>query len=648
MATKNKLFEVDMKKEKLKQTSQDESICVAGKPELKENKLKERKLKERKLSEANIGKYALPIAATLLIMAGICVMAFMAWNFLSDWFKVFIVLAMAAGAFGTGYLFGKKERMATFRYVMYALGLSICYIDILLMSITWCLIPFFVTTLLIIAWTIAGFILSKSYQKGIYYHIVEVGVVITSFVIQYQMDVTIESIISVLVTIGIYWFIVIMYEKQTGHGNFMFGTYFLVLNALLLSGFSGIEATAGYRWLFECILLGSVFLFAYKKEQILFSETTDKGAIILSAISALWIPCMLLDGNNYPTLRYVETIIFLLLMLKGNSGRNIMIYFAYPGIALSSIFLSFHFDLTFSGLSILAIGILILYNCIEERLDILHFITSILCSFSILFFSLLTDYTNMEKFYITASLLLVSNLLSFFLFYKKRDSYIGIIGTTCCFLFNIGCVGIGLGNINGNVDLYLGISAVVQLLIFIILSILGKNRYTDRSNVVLNIISWLLAINFWVLYITRMNLVLSSILAIVIILNACHAVYLSDIWKNSRKSIDILYSLFITMNIMVLIHNTMIWDYTILLTLILMGISSGFILIGFRIKRKGVRLYGLTVLMLSVLKMILVDTTGNNPIVKVIAMIVGGIICLGISYLYNKLERRLSSEDVEY
>ena len=100
------------------------------------------------------------------------------------------------------------------------------------------------------------------------------------------------------------------------------------------------------------------------------------------------------------------------------------------------------------------------------------------------------------------------------------------------------------------------------------------------------------------------------------------------------------------MNIMVLIHNTMIWDYAILLTLILMGLSSGFILIGFRIKRKGIRLYGLTVLMLSVLKMILVDTTGNNPIVKVIAMIVGGMICLGISYLYNKLEKRLSSEDV--
>lgn len=645
-AIKNRItyLEEEIKKEKLRQTSQSGSICTMEKPE------KESKLKERKLSEANIGKYALPVAATFLIMIGICVMAFMAWNLLSDWFKAMVVFGMAAGIFGIGYLFGRNERMFTFRYIMYSVGLSISYVGILLMHMTWYLIPMPVSLLLIVGWSMSGLFLSKSYSIGIFYHIIEIGVVITSFVIRIQMDNTISSIVSILITMGMYWFIYEKYRRQNDNGHFMFGVYFSVMITVLLQGLSGFAEINGYTWFIELILTGLIFLFAYKKEQILLSNDTkqNQGAVIVSAILAIWIPSILFFSSDYHTIRSISIIIFLLLMLKDKYGRNIMIFFVYLPMVLSSIYLSNHYELTFSGLSILAVGLVYLFNRMEERMDILHMITNILCSVFIFLFSLLACFSYMKGFYISAIILLASNMISIFFLYKWKESYAAITTTFGCLLFNIGCIGIGIGNINGNIDLSLGISIVAEFIFFVILSTLEKRKYTGKKHIVLHIFSWFLALNFSFMYITRENLTLNIVLAIVIILNTCYSVYLSDIWKNCRKSIDILYSFFITMNIMVLIHNTMIWDYAILLTLILMGLSSGFILIGFRIKRKGIRLYGLTVLMLSVLKMILVDTTGNNPIVKVIAMIVGGMICLGISYLYNKLEKRLSSEDVEY
>lgn len=72
------------------------------------------------------------------------------------------------------------------------------------------------------------------------------------------------------------------------------------------------------------------------------------------------------------------------------------------------------------------------------------------------------------------------------------------------------------------------------------------------------------------------------------------------------------------------------------LSLALLSIAAGF-----KLKLKGLRLYGLILTILMVLKFIVVDLNQENSITRVAMLMVGGLICFGISVLYNRLENLL-------
>ena len=69
------------------------------------------------------------------------------------------------------------------------------------------------------------------------------------------------------------------------------------------------------------------------------------------------------------------------------------------------------------------------------------------------------------------------------------------------------------------------------------------------------------------------------------------------------------------------------------------------IVVGFAIKSKGLRIYGLIVIMLCVIKLVTFDISGADSISRVVAFIVGGIVCFVISGIYNMFENRLIREE---
>lgn len=66
------------------------------------------------------------------------------------------------------------------------------------------------------------------------------------------------------------------------------------------------------------------------------------------------------------------------------------------------------------------------------------------------------------------------------------------------------------------------------------------------------------------------------------------------------------------------------------------------IAIGFKLNVKSLRLYGLILTILMVLKFIVVDLSQENSITRVVALLFGGFICFGISVLYNRLNTIIS------
>ena len=70
------------------------------------------------------------------------------------------------------------------------------------------------------------------------------------------------------------------------------------------------------------------------------------------------------------------------------------------------------------------------------------------------------------------------------------------------------------------------------------------------------------------------------------------------------------------------------------------------VILGFAIQSKGLRLYGLTVIIVFVLKLVTIDISDANSTARVLALIVGGIICFVISGIYNHVEQKFIPKEV--
>lgn len=66
--------------------------------------------------------------------------------------------------------------------------------------------------------------------------------------------------------------------------------------------------------------------------------------------------------------------------------------------------------------------------------------------------------------------------------------------------------------------------------------------------------------------------------------------------------------------------------------------------VGFKIRYKGIRMYGLVLTILMVAKFILVDLYRENSLTRVAALVVGGMLCFAVSVIYNKLSENYSEK----
>ena len=63
--------------------------------------------------------------------------------------------------------------------------------------------------------------------------------------------------------------------------------------------------------------------------------------------------------------------------------------------------------------------------------------------------------------------------------------------------------------------------------------------------------------------------------------------------------------------------------------------------IGFRTGIGGLRLYGLILTLVCVVKLVMIDITGLNGFAHALAFVAGGLVCFGISALYHYAVKRL-------
>lgn len=104
----------------------------------------------------------------------------------------------------------------------------------------------------------------------------------------------------------------------------------------------------------------------------------------------------------------------------------------------------------------------------------------------------------------------------------------------------------------------------------------------------------------------------------------------------------------ITVVVLACVFSFLSWqDYALLGTIIGLVLAVLFILCGFRIKQKPLRLYGLCLTVVCVLKLLLVDIAYDNSIMRVIGFISGGILCFAISWAYNHLSKQFKEKEAD-
>ncbi len=79
-------------------------------------------------------------------------------------------------------------------------------------------------------------------------------------------------------------------------------------------------------------------------------------------------------------------------------------------------------------------------------------------------------------------------------------------------------------------------------------------------------------------------------------------------------------------------------NYAYSIVFLLISIAS--IVVGFKIKNKSMRLFGLVLSMLSIVKLIMFDVSYSNTLMRALSFLASGLICFGISLVYNRIDKQ--------
>lgn len=114
---------------------------------------------------------------------------------------------------------------------------------------------------------------------------------------------------------------------------------------------------------------------------------------------------------------------------------------------------------------------------------------------------------------------------------------------------------------------------------------------------------------------------------------------------NDNDTAGILTGIKLTVLVLATVYGTTSWfDQAYCFSIVCMLTALICIILGFVWRVKSLRLYGLVITLVCVLKLVTYDVTNLNTLMRVIALIGGGIICFIISAIYNYTSKKICHE----
>lgn len=643
-----------------------EPIVQAHKPK---QKSKNKQRSDRNLENV-FGKSVIGVIAAIMMFIGLFAFGTLVFPHLTDGMKVagMFVISVITLFIGAKLHFKRPTVLST---IVTGCGMGMIYISIFVTHLHYQFIGDILTFICILLWAVGVSWLSNRWKMSSLSYLTLAGCIISSVLAQVyviQQHMFIEITVYHLLT-----FLLLIIANKQNHVLFKISAYTSICLNTILSIIISVYASdyAQYGWLYLCFVLGlynfAIGILTYRNHHGVpaFNAILALSAHSINTLFTTLIPLALLVKNWW--VPSGEDIYIQAISLERMSMlRSIVFYFSSFAIILVTYLVQFFTikdtqkrallllmaEVMLVGVTLFApitleaghqFGFLILFPMVN--LILAHIIRNktmqnivywsgfsflILDMFSSLFF--VSDFGLGGVVYSIALLMLscaymydrFDNILHF-PFFQTAIINIHLMGTLLmiCDDWAIALIAMVLANIAW--------SAWVQ----------SDAKPPRVSTILTEITESLLASVIYILLFVATPVYSASAYLLSVLLIPFVLIRLTTVIATKNAWLSVWYGLKFTaytFGTLELFAN--ITEQQFIVSIVFMILASICIVFGFWKELKALRIYGLTLVLSSVAKIMILDVWNHNSVIRVIALIVGALICFGISAVYTKIEMK--------
>ena len=603
------------------------------------------------ISERNIGKYLIGILASILILVSVSVFLGLIWESITPVVQFIIIFGLGiAMSIPITYIMIKKGNRNGFTLALSSCGIGVILISLLLSYLVWHLFNLTLVAILYMTWFCGILYCSNKLKSNIFYIVAHLGSVI-ALVSIFSVDIGYYSWLKILAGVTlvsmsltsavkfdlikyskivqlVFLFIVsIIYlsvEPETILGLNIFGCFGIIASILLIHKFDSFN------------LNKSGYIYGYITEAML--------AILITIYGFAW-------GNEIGTwfdditTLYAVLVLFVINILISVARSRGLTFLLYYSVLLSIILLELSklvFDsyslITGTGLIIIAIT---LYFWNENK----EFRSNNVCDVKIILNAIfiITSILSMLS-YIPGTTRIMDSiimLIAIILYYAvSKNTLIKTLAIIYMYIH----LSYMSGLVDNKYDTYWYMLIVLIGLLHRHLVINRQSSLTGKKYSILNRIAYIpIQIYNYTLITIAAVFGKSGDWCIALILLGMALIHIYDAVRNRNIVLCILSTILCNINIIILSTLLNSDYYMIIMSVLGITIAAIFIVLGFKIKLKSLRICGLASILLYVAKIVLLDSLAiGSTIVTAVMIFIGGLVCFGISYIYNKLDKTMN------
>ena len=640
--------------------------CISTKT--RKNVFQQKKKKEKNF-ENLFGKHILGFIAAILVFIGMIAFGALVFAYVTDIIKVIAMFLFSFGITILGVILHKRNA-SPFTSSVTGCGVGALFVSIFVAHLYFGLINDIVAFVLVLVWAIFVFVIAKHLDSNVLLYIAHIGCLISVllaigygkleeklfeiivyqfltivllFILDFKTSTKLLKMTSIgaLLVNGVLSIQCVNLISRSVNSDIFISPSALLLTVFLLTAFACMIYVISSKVYIKNPIVELIFTnFAY-----LFNLN-----ILIVAILEADVSNVLAWVNISISLLVVASIAGLLSFVKKELATKISLLFSmtYLGfIYLVSALDSSQDMLILPGFVMFILITAMLYNKTKDRAYLIAS-CSYLCIES--FFSLFTLNANCIIWY--EIIIIVISFLVAYLYDKNNIMKLSLIPyltlnsffTIALFMF---VDNMNVADIDFSILCCFLIMTVLNIAFYFTHKLLAKNEEIDKItkifiNVGMHIWAFVNSISIPIMLNGKET---NGVFFMLLLLSfVSFFVGMIDVFKmrnSENHMLGVWYGIkFTWLTIFPLTQFTTLLDEQFIFSISCMIVATICILFGFGYKIKSIRVYGLVLILASVVKIVIIDVWSKESIVRVISLLLGGLICFAISALYNRYERK--------